>query len=339
VTLQRNDAVAHDRTFSLDTSEGRRIEGPLPDYSPPSVKTAAGYCVAPDMDLVDLFIGSEGTLGIFTSIELKLIPAPTVSWAVTAFLPSEAAALDFVCALRGAEQTSRPAAIEYFDHGVLALLRRRKEGGELTDLPDIPVEYHTGVYVEHHADTEDAADEAMLVLCEALEGATWTAMEPHEHKRLHDFRHAVPESVNAIIDERRKKHPGLTKLGTDMAVPDEHLADVINLYRQALTQSGLENVLFGHIGNNHIHVNILPRSPAEYDQGKALYLDWARQVVDMGGTVSAEHGIGKLKRAFLELMYGPEAINQMRHLKHLFDPTNMLNPGNLFENLDNSDEA
>jgi D-lactate dehydrogenase (cytochrome) len=89
-------------------------------------------------------------------------------------------------------------------------------------------------------------------------------------------------------------------------------------------------VIFGHIGNNHVHVNILPRTLAEYECGKALYQQWAKQVVALGGSVSAEHGIGRLKVALLALMVGAEGVGQMRDLKRLFDPDLRLNPGVLF---------
>jgi D-lactate dehydrogenase (cytochrome) len=147
---------------------------------------------------------------------------------------------------------------------------------------------------------------------------------------LKTFRHAVPESVNMLIGERKKAIPELIKLGTDMSVPDDQLENVMAMYHEGLARAGLEYVIFGHIGNNHVHVNILPRSMEEYEQGKALYLDWAKQVVAMGGSVSAEHGIGKNKTEFLKVMYGEEGIQQMRSMKALFDPHSLLNPGNLF---------
>ena len=89
-------------------------------------------------------------------------------------------------------------------------------------------------------------------------------------------------------------------------------------------------MMFGHIGNNHVHVNILPRSLEEYQRGKALYLEWAAAVVAMGGTVSAEHGVGKLKVALLERMAGEEGIRQMRALRRAFDPAGRLGVGTLF---------
>jgi len=115
-----------------------------------------------------------------------------------------------------------------------------------------------------------------------------------------------------------------------MAVPDEKLEWVLNLYSGSIRQLGLEGLKFGHIGDNHLHVNILPRSAREYAEGKALFLDWARQIIAAGGTVSAEHGIGKLKTAQLLAMYGEQAVAEMRALKGCFDPLGMLNQGNMF---------
>jgi D-lactate dehydrogenase (cytochrome) len=156
------------------------------------------------------------------------------------------------------------------------------------------------------------------------------ASDERELERLKKFRHSAPEAVNLRIDEKRKKEPQLTKLGTDLAVPDSRLQDVMAMYHRDLDASGLEFVMFGHIGNNHIHVNIIPNTLAEYQTGKELYLKWAHAVVEMGGTVSAEHGVGKLKTALLREMYGEKGIGEMRSVKELFDPDNLLGRGNLF---------
>ena len=344
-TLQRGQQKAVQRNFSLLCDDGRRIEGTLPSYRLPSVKNAAGYFAKDNMDLVDLFIGSEGTLGVVAEAELALLQSPAFEWGVMAFFKSERDALIFVRLVRGdlMEMQSpvvrvMPAAVEFIDSRALNLLRDKKnEYDILADIPDLPPAYHTGVYVEFHGDSEDVLSEAVttlsdiMVKCGGDESATWTAMDEREMKRLHDFRHAVPETVNLAIDERRKKEPRLTKLGTDMAVPDSELEKIIGLYHAALDSTPLEYVMFGHIGNNHIHVNILPSSLQDYELGKDLYLAWAREVIRMGGTVSAEHGIGKLKVPLLKEMYGEEGIRQMREVKKAFDPEGRLNRGNLFE--------
>jgi D-lactate dehydrogenase (cytochrome) len=232
---------------------------------------------------------------------------------------------------------ARPVAIEFFGPRTLDLLRAQRDKASFCDFPELPESYHTAVYVEYHGPDEDTVTEALMTLSEIMvdcggdEETTWIADSSHEMQRLKNFRHAVPESVNMLIDQRRKTEPALTKLGTDMSVPDSHLRDVMNLYSSRLQETGLEYVMFGHVGNNHVHVNILPRSMDDYETGKKLYLEWAKKVVSMGGTVSAEHGVGKLKKHFLEEMYGEVGIREMRELKCLFDPKCILNRGNLFE--------
>lgn len=338
--LRRGEHRATGRAFRMTPEGGRTIEGRLPSYHTPEVKNASGYFVGDDMDLVDLFIGMEGTLGVVTEIELILSPAPAAVWGVTTFLPDEDRALAFVRAVRrpgAAGNGARLAAVEFFNAGALDLLRRQKTGNPaFAGVPHMPPEYHTAIYIEYHADDEDDAAEAagraaaILESCAGDPARTWAATTPREMARLKYFRHAIPESVNLLIDERRRSEPGLTKLGTDMSVPDRELENVIRMYNRGLEENGLEGVIFGHIGDNHVHVNILPRSMEDYQKGKALYLAWAREVVRVGGSVSAEHGIGKIKPDFLRLMYGDQGIAEMRALKALFDPEGLLNRGNLF---------
>jgi len=342
--LKRGIYRAKGRSFSIQLNPGRIFEGMLPVYHMPPVKNASGFYAADDMDLIDLFIGSEGTLGIITEIELRLLKEPEARWGMTVFLPSQEGALRFVRKIRGEDMESldvevrnRPAAIEYFNSRALKLLRRQKKTNPaFADIPEMSDEFHTAVYIEYEGDSEDAVCDAImeasevLAACGGSEDSTWVASNEKEMERLHFFRHAVPESVNLTIDERRRDNPELTKLGTDMAVPDEYLEAVISMYDRKLEEHSLDSVMFGHIGNNHIHVNILPNSMEEYEKGKQLYLEWAREVIKMGGTISAEHGVGKLKTALLREMYGEEGVEQMRAVKRLFDPENMLNRGNMF---------
>jgi D-lactate dehydrogenase (cytochrome) len=255
-------------------------------------------------------------------------------WGLTVFMPSEDAALKVVIEARRA---TRATAIEFMNCGALDLLRRMKASNPAFGaLPELPARWHTGVYFEYQGQTEAdvegpiAALSDIIAACGGDPDDTWLATDARGIERFKAVRHAIPESVNLLIDERRRGTPGLTKLGTDLAVPDAHLETVMRMYRDDLTASNLESVTFGHIGNNHVHVNIIPRSMDEYAAGKALYLEWARRVVDLGGSVSAEHGIGKLKVAMLEVMYGERGVREMRAVKRAFDPAGILNRGNLF---------
>lgn len=337
IALRRGVDRSTDGSFRVITESGQTITGRLPSYRLPQVKNASGYYVDEPMDLVDLFVGAEGTLGIVYEAELRLLPNPPVQFGLLAFLASERSALTLVSQVRGqARQQAEGAglvAIEFFDQAALELVRAEPAGAEL-GLPDSS---GPAVYFEYHGDGEDFLESRVSGLAEKLEqtGAdpdkAWLATSEKEMDRLKAFRHAVPEAVNRTIGERKKTAPGITKLGTDLAVPDDRLEEIMALYREGLERLGLENVIFGHIGNNHLHVNIIPRTAEEYEKGRNLYHEWGRKVVQMGGTVSAEHGIGKLKREMLEEMYGPKAIEEMRELKRCFDPLGLLNRGNLFK--------
>ena len=336
LALRRGAVKAQDHTFALETEVHRRLAGQLPVYVMPQVKSAAGYFAAANMDLVDLFIGAEGTLGIFTELELQLRPEPVARWGLMMFFPQQAAAVQFVNTAR-ATNDARLVALEFFDARALQLLREeRLSSAALTALPEMPPQFHTAIYAEIHAADEDAATEAAATLMECMtasggsEDASWLAATPHDMEKFKAFRHALPELVNHRIDERRKTEPSLIKLGTDMAVPNAQLAAILERYECDLQAAKLDYVIFGHIGNNHLHVNILPSSTADYQHGRELYLAWARDVVQVGGTVAAEHGIGKLKAPMLEIMFGPRGIAEMRAVKRVFDPQCRLGPGNLF---------
>ncbi|NOY08192.1 MAG: FAD-binding oxidoreductase [Spirochaetes bacterium] len=325
--------------FTLKTDSGTVLSGRLPEYAMPEIKNAAGLFVKKDMDIIDLFIGSEGTLGVITEVEILLSPLPRVVWGLMIFLPDDDNAVELAGCFRDASALkllSKPAAIEYFDRCSINFLKQQKFlNPAFARLPDIrPVDV-CALYVEFHVNTEGEMEQAAVNTMEMAEKAggdgneIWAACNPGEIERLKCFRHAVPEAVNMVIDRRRKKFPEITKLGTDMAVPDDKLKAVMEMYNNDLENSGLEFVKFGHIGNNHIHINILPKNMNDYNKGKELYRKWAAKAVAMGGTVSAEHGIGKLKVELLKIMYGRKGLKQMHNLKKIFDPYELLNRGNI----------
>ena len=343
LALKRGECIAKGREFSVKTESGRVIEGRLPSYTMPAVKSAAGYFVADGVDLMDVLIGSEGTLGIITEIGLRLMKRPAEIQGLTVFLPTEEAVIKLVQVARGedvdgfASPSMRPVAIEFFNSNALDLLRKAKATNPaFENIPQLKDNYHTALYLEYHADDSDAIEETVMELMDAImelgssDEDTWFATTDREMEPIKAFRHATPEAVNLLIGERKRDCPELTKLGTDMSVPDAALPSAIAMYNAGLQENGLESVIFGHIGNNHVHVNILPHDMDEYARGKKLYLSWASEVVKMGGSVSAEHGIGKLKVPFLQMMYDESALNEMRELKRLFDPANALESGVMF---------
>jgi len=122
----------------------------------------------------------------------------------------------------------------------------------------------------------------------------------------------------------------MPKVGTDIAVPDDRFKEMFGFYKEKLTSSNINYVIFGHIGESHMHVNMLPETEEEFKKSRLVYMDFVKKAVSLGGTVSAEHGIGKLKHAFLEIMYGKDNLKQMAELKKSLDPACILGLDNIF---------
>jgi len=116
-----------------------------------------------------------------------------------------------------------------------------------------------------------------------------------------------------------------------MAVPDENFPGFLRFYKDTLDASGIDYVIFGHIGDCHLHANLLPKDDAEAERSRHLYGRFVAQAIMLGGTVSAEHGIGKLKSKYLYVMMGERYINEMAELKRAFDPNGILGRGNMIE--------
>jgi D-lactate dehydrogenase (cytochrome) len=105
---------------------------------------------------------------------------------------------------------------------------------------------------------------------------------------------------------------------------------MLRFYQDHLRHGDLRYTIFGHIGDNHVHVNILPRDDAEGEKARVIYRKFIRRAIDVGGTISAEHGIGKLKREYLRELYGDQHLREMGALKRAFDPAGILGRGNMF---------
>jgi FAD/FMN-containing dehydrogenase len=278
-------------------------EIPLPN----TTKNTAGYLLRPGIDWIDLFAGSEGTLGIVIEAELRLLPKPAEVLAGVVFLPEDEAALDAVEAWRGLEGLRM---IEYFDRNSLDFLRTR--------FPETPEHAGAALLIEQeNGDIDYWADHAPE--------DSWFAASDQDRERFRRFRHALPELVNDTMRRR-----GFLKLNTDFAVPLARNREMLNYYHARLRESAIDYVLFGHIGDAHLHVNVLANSDAEYQSAQKLLLEFAKHAVELGGTVSAEHGLGKRKTHLLELQYTQDQIESMKAVKRRLDPEWLLNQGNLF---------
>jgi D-lactate dehydrogenase (cytochrome) len=213
-------------------------------------------------------------------------------------------------------------ALEYFDSESLDFLRQKYE--------TIPNEAVGAIFFEQETTpaTEDALMTEWLGLLErhqALADQSWFATEESDQTKLREFRHALPVLMNEWFARHQQR-----KVSTDMSVPDEAFPEMLSFYRNTLRTSELRYTIFGHIGDNHVHVNILPRDDDEAAKARAIYLQVLERAAAVGGTLSAEHGIGKLKREYLRLFYSEENLREMAALKRAFDPAGILGRGNIF---------
>jgi len=282
------------------------VDFPVPAIPlPQTTKNTAGYLLEPGMEWIDLITGSEGTLAVVLEAELQLLPKPADLLTGVVFFSSDEEALDAVDAWRPLPQLN---VIEYFDERSLKILRERHS--------EIPDRARTALFIEQEdGDVDFWADR--------VSEDSWFAAGDQDRERFRRFRHALPELVNDTM-----RHRGFLKLGSDYAVPLARNREMLAFYHEQLR--GLDYVIFGHIGDAHVHVNILPTAAAEFQVGRTLLTEFARHAVSLGGTVSAEHGLGKRKAHLLTLQYTEEQIEAMQSVKRRLDPQWLLNRGNLF---------
>jgi D-lactate dehydrogenase (cytochrome) len=298
---------------------GKSIELTLPDYRMPATrKNASGYFIAPEMDAIDLFIGSEGTLGVICEIEVRLLPKPEGLLSGVVFFTDEADVLALVADTRSHGDAR---AIEFFDNESLNFLREK--------YPNMPSKAVGAIFFEQEtseATEETVLNEWMTLLDQhhALSDS-WFATNEQDQAKLREFRHQLPVLMNEWFAHYKQR-----KVSTDMAVPDDAFPGLFRLYQDTLRSSGLRYTVFGHIGDNHVHVNILPRDDAEGARARELYVEFLKYAASVGGTLSAEHGVGKLKRDYLRLFYTDDQLRAMASVKKALDPNGILGRGNIF---------
>ena len=348
--------------ISIPLPSGGVLEAQLPTYQMPRTrKHACGYYVAPGMDVLDLFIGSEGTLGVVVEAEVNLLPKPEGLLSGVVFFDSEEHLLSFAREVRSLSLQTRASAegagqlgnlmekaltvtdrsptksddgyrfplivdaraLEYFDPNSLDFLRSRYN--------TIPSSAMGAIFFEQETNrsTEEELVANWLMLVErnrALSDSSWFATSEPDHTRLREFRHALPVLMNEWFARHNQR-----KVSTDMSVPNEAFDGMLRYYHDSLGPTGLRYTVFGHIGDNHVHVNILPRNDAEAARARDVYLQFVNRAIEVGGTLSAEHGVGKLKREYLKLLYTENNLREMAELKRAFDPAAILGRGNLFD--------
>jgi D-lactate dehydrogenase (cytochrome) len=363
--LKRGEVMAHeDGFFEISSCSGRRRVD-IPAYNMPDVpKRSAGYYAAPKMDVVDLFIGSEGTLGVVTDVTFAVLPHRPPSCLFWLPLSDEREAFTLVTTLRATSQATREsqdpsgidvAAIEHLDRRSLEIVR--EDGAHLAAEVTIPDDTHVGLFIQlelpqHPSLTSSQAyeqianalepatpDTPLVRICRVFDsagvlGRVEVAL-PNDRRRRNQLlamREAVPEGVNRRVDAAKRVEPGIHKTAADMIAPFDRFEDCLSLFRNAFAERGLDYAIWGHISDGNVHPNVIPTGLEDVTRGQAAILECGRSIITMGGCPMAEHGVGRngVKQALLRDLYGEEGIRSMRKIKAALDPDWRLAPGVLF---------
>ena len=361
--LVRGATRASSGRFQLRLEAGP-ITVPIPSYRMPvSPKLSAGYFAAPDMDLIDLFIGSEGTLGVVASVTLRVLPRhPAICSALVPF-PAESAALEFTGALRDAAQETwrtcsrrgiDASAIEFMDARSLRIVV--EDRADVANNIQLPSSTRAALLVtlELRADATaaeafdeigraadpDRPDTPLSNFCRMLMDAgvfddTAMAMPTDAARiaQLAALREAVPAGVNQRVGvAKRTVDPAIEKAAADIAVPFHQIDELLSAFRSDAARRGLDAVVWGHLSDGNLHPNVIARTPDEWLAGREAIAEVGRLAIRLGGVPMAEHGVGRnaIKQALLRDLYGDEGIEQMRAVKRAIDPEWKMAPGVLF---------
>ncbi|OGU94051.1 MAG: hypothetical protein A2475_07760 [Ignavibacteria bacterium RIFOXYC2_FULL_35_21] len=350
--LNRGETFAIENLLEIKSINGKIYNIELLDLKMPEVKHAAGYYIIPGMDAIDLFIGCEGTLGIVTEITLKLDSMPENVLGGIAFFDNLEKLFGFVNRVREGSRRYRynthpfipslegneiplypplkkgeslidARTVEFFDNNSLKLLK--EVYAQIPERAVGAIWFEQEYFSEKESEVMEVWYNTISEFTE-LGDNTWTATSPKEHNLLREFRHALPQKVFEIIVNNNT-----LKIGTDTAVPDEYVELYYKYIVERLKYYNLHHYIWGHIGNSHFHANVIVKTEAEVKNGYLFYDECIDKALRLGGTVSAEHGIGKLKRKYFYKMFGDNAIEAMKKIKNVFDPNKIINRGNLFE--------
>ena len=294
------------------------LEGFYADGSPFKLGLALKKYVS-GLNLRDLLIGSEGTLGVITAATLKLIPKPQKRWTGMFAFKSEAAALKAVVALFDAGLN--PSILEFLDRQSVSCAERYTGHLIFDDCP------RTSILLIEVDGRPAEVREQRIRLLEFMQSRAIAHREARTDAKaeaLWQVRRTCSQSMFSIAD---------TKLNEDVVVPIQKQAELIRYTIALKKEIGLATPTFGHAGDGNLHVHIMyDRSNAEDAvKAKVGIKKLMQKVVDLGGVITGEHGVGLAKAPFMELQHSKAEIAAMRAVKDALDPKGILNPGKIFE--------
>jgi FAD/FMN-containing dehydrogenase len=291
---------------------------------PRTRKNSSGYALDAFLgsgDSLDLVVGAEGTLGFVTEIEWRLDRIPPCRAGLRVGLRS----LDDLVAAVAMLLAQEPSAVELLDRSFLDLVRGADLDAALGGAEAI-------LLVELERSDQDALRRAVEVAGEAV--APWatqvdTALSATAAERLWALRHAASPILARLPEERRS-----LQVIEDACLPTERMGEYIRSVRRISGAHGLPVVIFGHAGDGHVHVNLLPdvTRPGWENAVRTLLEEVTEAVLRLGGTLSGEHGDGRLRAGLLQRAYGNEIMSLFTRIKQAFDPLGILNPGVILPN-------
>tara|TARA_B100001996_G_scaffold382501_1_gene374497 strand:+ start:1109 stop:2521 length:1413 start_codon:yes stop_codon:yes gene_type:complete len=327
INIQRGQYISENGFFILQYDD-KNIRVPVPRYNRPNIKNASGLYSDKDgvIDFIDLIIGSEGILGMITYCELGLAVNPKDRLELFLSLKNESDAIDFHDYLNNHfdQDLSQITAMEYFGYNSQKYMNNKEF--LFSDDNDVGVYLQIPIY---NSSLDDKTEEWIQIFKEFNHEIDLDDIivlnDPNNWKMFFDARHSIPD--NAL--SKTKEIGGLSII-TDTIVPKDNFRVYLQKVHDKLRQSKIEYLLFGHLGDCHLHFHLIPNQNQE-----AVALEVYDYLIDLstqlGGVYSAEHGTGKRKRNDFKKCYGKEAVEMVKTLKETIDPVRYLNRGNLID--------
>ncbi|PIR20758.1 MAG: hypothetical protein COV45_04170 [Deltaproteobacteria bacterium CG11_big_fil_rev_8_21_14_0_20_47_16] len=318
------------REITVLTADGTQHvivrKGPPPN----ELKNSAGYFI--NGEEIDLFIGSEGTLGVIVEAKLALIERPDAVMTFMIPFPTNNDALHFISNYKDFSDLT-PRTMEFIDKATAKIM------SQSNGFPKLPENARAFVICQQEftkGSEEDCLDSwfsalgTTLTRCKApqLTNFITVAQSDKDQSRIAAWRHHIPSHVSEI--HRTLQTQGGGKIGTDWWVPLPRMIEMMNFAYTESDKLNIPYIAFGHLGNGHPHFNYFARNAAEKSRAYSLVLDCCRMAVSLGGGVAGEHGIGKIKHDLLKIQHSPEVIQKMIALKQKWDPLWILGRGNIF---------
>ena len=325
IDIKRGQYISNNGVFTLEYDD-KSIQLTIPTYKRPKIKNASGLYsdVNGKVDLIDLIIGSEGILGIITSCRLGLDNNPKNKLELFISLQNESEAIHFHDFLNNYlnDDLSQITAMEYFGYNSQNYMNHKEflfsnedDVGIYLQIPiynesmDSKIEEWTQIFQSFNAEIDL---DKIIVL-----------NDPGNWNKFFEARHSIPD--NALTKTQRL---GGVSIITDTIVPKDKFRLYLEKVHTKLKKSNIEYLLFGHLGDCHLHFHLIPTKKQEKESLK-IYDYLIDLSSKLGGVYSAEHGTGKRKRNDFKKCYGTEAVEMVKKLKNTIDPNNYLNRGNL----------